>query len=93
MRIARRGGFCACSSPVNSSPDARHPVNVSVRQELLAAAREARINLSALLDRALTEELVRLSWLEWRRQNDAAIAAYNSHVTQHGTFSGICLRL
>ena len=73
--------------------DVRHPVNVSVRQELLAAAREARINLSALLDRALTDELVRLKWREWRRQNSAAIDAYNSHVTNYGTFSRICLRL
>ncbi|HKD55390.1 MAG TPA: type II toxin-antitoxin system CcdA family antitoxin [Steroidobacteraceae bacterium] len=78
---------------MDSSPDARQRVNVCVRRELLAAAREARINLSALLDRALTEELVRLKWLEWRRQNAAAIAAYNGHVTSYGTFSRICLRL
>jgi len=78
---------------MDRSPDARHPVNLCVRRESLAAAREARINLSALLDRALTEELVRLKGLEWRQQNVAAIAAYNSHVTNYGTFSRICLRL
>ena len=78
---------------MDSSPDVRKAVNVSVRQELLAAAREARINLSAVLDRALTEELVRVKWEEWRRQNAAAIAAYNGHVTSYGTFSRICLRL
>ena len=78
---------------MNSSPDVRHPVNVSVRQELLTAAREARINLSALLDQALTDELARLKCLEWRRQNAAAIAAYNSHVENYGTFSRICLNL
>jgi len=78
---------------MDSSPDVRHRVNVCVRQELLAAAREARVNLSALLDRALTEELVRLRRWEWRQRNAAAIAAYNSHVTNLGTFSRICLRL
>jgi antitoxin CcdA len=77
---------------VDDSRDVRHPVNVSVRQELLAAAREARINLSAVLDRALSEELVRLKRWQWREQNAASIAAYNRHVTSHGTFSRICLR-
>lgn len=80
-------------SPMDSAPNDRRAVNVSVRQELLAAAREARINLSALLDRALMEELVRLKWLEWRRQNAGAIAAYNGYVKTYGTFSRICLRL
>lgn len=78
---------------MESSPNDRRPVNVSLRQELLAAAREARINLSALLEHALTEELVRIKWLEWRRQNAGAIAAYNGYVKTHGTFSRICLRL
>jgi antitoxin CcdA len=78
---------------MDNSRNVRHAVNVSVRQELLAAARQARINLSALLERALTEELVRVKWRHWRAENAASIAAYNRHVTSHGTFSRICLRL
>jgi antitoxin CcdA len=66
--------------------DVRHPVNLSVRHELLVAAREARINLSALLDRALAQELVQLKWMEWRIQNAASIAAYNREVADHGAF-------
>jgi antitoxin CcdA len=81
------------SRPLDSSRNARHAVNVNVRQELLVAARQARINLSALLERALTEELVRVKWRHWREQNAASIAAYNRLVTSHGTFSRICLRL
>jgi len=74
-------------SSMDNLRDVRHPVNLSVRHELLAAAREARINLSALLDRALARELMRLKWIEWRVQNAIAIAAYNRHVADHGAFS------
>jgi antitoxin CcdA len=66
--------------------DVRHPVNLSVRNELLIAAREARINLSALLDRALEEELAQLKRVEWRLQNATSIAAYNRHVADCGAF-------
>ena len=35
----------------------KRATNVSVRSDLLSAAREAGVNLSAALERALTEEL------------------------------------
>ena len=61
--------------------------NVSVRSDLLAAAREAGVNLSAALERALTEELAEGKRKKWREDNREAIAAYNEHVEKHGTFS------
>ena len=61
--------------------------NVSVRSDLLTAAREAGVNLSATLERALTEVLAEVKRKNWREDNRDAIAAYNEHVERHGTFS------
>jgi len=66
---------------------AKRATNVSVRSDLLEAAREAGLNLSATLERALTEELANLQRARWREENRDAIAAYNQYVDVHGTFS------
>jgi antitoxin CcdA len=65
----------------------KRATNVSVRGDLLAAAREAGINLSAALEKALAEELAKSKRKKWRHDNRDAIAAYNEHVEKHGTFS------
>jgi antitoxin CcdA len=66
---------------------AKRATNVSVRSDLLVAAREAGINLSAALERALTEELAAIKRKKWLEENREAIQAYNEHVEKHGTFS------
>lgn len=66
---------------------AKRAANVSVRSDLLAAAREAGINLSATLERALTEELATIMRKKWLEENREAIQAYNEHVERYGTFS------
>ena len=66
---------------------AKRATNVSVRGDLLAAAREAGLNLSATLERALAGELAELKRKKWREVNEEAIAAYNEFVEKHGTFS------
>lgn len=66
---------------------AKRATNVSVRSDLLAAAREAGVNLSATLERALTEELAGVRRKQWREENREAIAAYNEYIEEHGTFS------
>lgn len=65
----------------------KRATNVSVRRDLLESARAAGINLSATLERALTEELAELQRRKWRDENREAIAAYNEHVAKHGTYS------
>ena len=65
----------------------KRATNVSVRRDLLDAAREAGINLSATLERALTDELAEAKRKKWREENRSAIAAYNEHVEKHGVFS------
>ena len=66
---------------------AKRATNVSVRSDLLAAARAAGLNLSATLERALREQLAESRRAEWREQNREAISAYNDHVETHGTFA------
>jgi antitoxin CcdA len=65
----------------------KRATNVSVRSDLLAAARDAGLNLSATLERALTQELAEARRKAWRADNRAAIDAYNAHVAKRGTFS------
>ena len=66
---------------------AKRATNVSIRTDLLDAARQAGVNLSATLERALAEELNRVRRVRWREENRDAIAAYNEYVDAHGAFS------
>ena len=70
-----------------SNPALKRPTNVSIRGDLLAAARKAGVNLSATLERALIEELAETKRRKWREDNREAITAYNEHVASHGVFS------
>jgi antitoxin CcdA len=63
----------------------KRPVNLSVSVEILGAAREARVNLSALLERALTDELALVKRRKWREENARAVVAYNEYLASHGT--------
>lgn len=66
---------------------AKKATNVSIRSDLLAHARELKINLSAELERRL-EEIVRQHRREqWLRDNREAIEAYHRHVEKHGVWS------
>ena len=65
----------------------KRATNVSVRRDLLEAAREAGVNLSATLERALMEELAEARRKKLRQENRDAIAAYNEYVEKHGMFS------
>jgi antitoxin CcdA len=72
--------------PMPAAGAAKRPTNLTVRGELLDAARAAGVNLSELLERALIEELARLQRVRWRRENSEAVAAYNDHLQQNGRF-------
>ncbi|OGT88536.1 MAG: acetoacetyl-CoA synthase [Gammaproteobacteria bacterium RIFOXYA12_FULL_61_12] len=65
----------------------KKPTNVSINSELLAIAKELKINLSATLETALTQ-LVNARQRElWKRENQTAIEAYNQLVEEQGIFS------
>lgn len=61
----------------------KRAVNLSVSAEMLAAAREARVNLSALLERALIGELAHLRRRRWREENARAVLAYNDYLASN----------
>ena len=65
----------------------KKPVNLSLRADLLAKAKRAKINLSAVLDRAVSEELAQLERARWLQENQEAFKAYNDRVEKHGLFS------
>jgi antitoxin CcdA len=67
--------------------ETKRATNVSVRSDLLNAARDAGLNLSATLERALVEQLAEVKRKKWRQDNREAIDAYNEHVEKHGMFS------
>jgi antitoxin CcdA len=71
--------------PTNAA--AKESVNLTVRSELLVSARRAKLNLSAILDQALTEQLKLRSQQQWLEENKAGFAAYNERVEKHGLFS------
>ena len=66
---------------------AKSATNVSIRRDLLEAARASKINLSATLEQALIEKLRQAQQQQWREENRESIAAYNQHVEKHGVFS------
>ncbi len=58
-------------------------VNLSVDARLLQEARDNDVNLSAALERALTEERAR----RWLAENRPAIDSYNRDVEKSGVWS------
>jgi antitoxin CcdA len=66
---------------------AKRATNVSVRRDLLDAARAANINLSATLERALAAELKHVQREKWLNDNRVALAAHNDFMREHGVFS------
>ena len=65
----------------------KKPANVSVNSDLLAQAKELKINLSATLENALVEVISCKQRELWRAENQSAIAAYNKLVDESGVFS------
>ncbi len=65
----------------------KKPTNLSINSDLLAKSRKMQINLSALLEAALTEKLARVENEKWQERNKLAIVAYNNMVDEQGCFS------
>ena len=72
----------------NSNPATRRkPVNLTIDQDVLLAAREHKLNLSRLLEETLRAEINARTQTEWRRRNEDAINEYNSRIERRGVFS------
>jgi antitoxin CcdA len=70
-----------------SAPHRKVPTNLSIRAELARRAKELGINLSELLELALTQAIAEAERAAWLRENRDAIAAYNARVAERGVFS------
>jgi antitoxin CcdA len=61
--------------------------NLTVNGDLLARAKSLKINLSATLERALTQEVLEKEREQWKLENKAGFDAYNSYIAKHGLFN------
>lgn len=61
--------------------------NVTISQSLLEEAKENRVNLSALLEHALNDELRQRRKKRYLDENKAAFASHNAFVEEAGLFS------
>jgi antitoxin CcdA len=66
---------------------AKKAVNLSIDAELVAEAKAAGTNMSALLEKALKEELRERRWQKWREENGAALEAYDRHIEEDGLWA------
>jgi antitoxin CcdA len=65
----------------------KRAANLSINADLLAKARRLDINLSATLENALIEALLKDRRERWLAVNRPAIDAYNEEVEARGVFS------
>lgn len=73
------------STPNRKAP--KQAANLSINRDLLDAAREAGVNLSATLEEALKEKIAAARREKWKRENAEAIAEYNDFIEKRGVFS------
>ena len=65
----------------------KKPTNLSINSDLLAKARQRKINLSAALERALITQLRQSEREQWKEENSEAIEALNDLAVKHGLFA------
>lgn len=95
---AQGGAYRSCALVIRMREDAvgkakearagyKRAANLSIDAELLAAAKEAGINLSATLEGRLRELLREREAEKWKEENRAAIEEYNERIRRYGVFS------
>jgi len=65
----------------------KKPTNLSINSDLLRAAKELNINVSATLEAKLIELVKAQAKEQWLKDNRDAISSYNQHVDENGVFS------
>lgn len=66
---------------------AKKPTNLSVNSDLLIKARSLKLNLSATLENALTDEVRKAERALWLKKNKSAIEASNHLAEKKGLFA------
>lgn len=70
-----------------STKPRKRAVNLSIDASLLEEAKAAGMNLSAVLEKALAEELKEHRWRTWRETNRTSIEGVNRYVAKTGLLS------
>jgi antitoxin CcdA len=65
----------------------KQATNLSVNSDLLKAARESGVNLSAVMEEALVYRVTASKREAWVKENAEAIATYNEWVEENGVYS------
>jgi antitoxin CcdA len=65
----------------------RKPTNLTVNVDLLRKAKERKINVSSVLERALADEIRSREQSEWMENNKDSIESYNKMIQKKGLFS------
>ena len=73
--------------PTSNRKAPKQATNLSINRDLLNAAREAGVNLSAALEEALHEKVAAARREKWKQENAEAIAEYNELIEERGVFS------
>lgn len=65
----------------------KKPTNLTINSDLLAQARNMKINVSSTLENALAEVLKQKKQETWLSENSQAISSYNEKISEYGLFS------
>jgi len=68
------------------APGRKRAVNVTVDEDVLADARELRLNLSQILEDELRRRVTEEKTRRWQEEHREAIEAHNRFVDKHGIF-------
>jgi antitoxin CcdA len=73
--------------PTTNGNSPKKATNLSINKDLLAEARNLKINLSATLEQALLEKVREEKRKKWLEENREAIQACNKLAEENGLFS------
>lgn len=72
--------------PLYDTAAPKKPTNLTVNSDLLKKSRALNINLSAALEKVLSQQLAEHARKQWVEQNRNAIRSYNEFVEVNGSF-------
>jgi len=68
-------------------PSGKKAVNLTANAELVAKAKENKLNLSEIFEEAILIKLRTIQQKEWLDNNKTGIDAYNKRIEQNGLFA------
>ena len=63
----------------------RRPVNLTLNEDLVARARQHRLNLSALAEEAISAALARVAAERFREEIARGVAEHDDYLARHGS--------